>query len=253
MKKRGESIAVSLAEQCLDKKLRFRVCVDSAPVLERALASKGSDGFIGKNTLFIHPQKGSYLLLAEIFVDIILPYDQRKIVNPAIRSKDGGCGTCRRCQINCPTEALQLDYKIDARKCLAYFTIEHRGTIPVAYWKFLGKYWFGCDICQLVCPYNRNLEYAKIKAIEVKQNNFDLFSVATMNQAYYESQFGGTPMTRAKKQGLQRNALIAMIVTEDSRYQEAIKILKQDTDTHMLLINTIKQVDEYNKLHKKVL
>ncbi|MBI2603693.1 MAG: tRNA epoxyqueuosine(34) reductase QueG [Deltaproteobacteria bacterium] len=204
MRKKGESVL-----RAFDGASSGKVFVDTAPLLEKALAARSAEGFIGRNTLFIHPKKGSYFLLGEIFLTAELEPDNVADIDPLRRSPEGGCGSCRRCEVHCPTGALS-DYSLDATKCLAYYTIEHRGPIPGEYKKHLGKYVFGCDICQLVCPYNRHLEIQKheLRFPETPP----LSEMATMSQEYYEKTFGGTPMTRAKRAGLQRNAQIALSV-----------------------------------------
>ncbi len=226
-----------------------RTCVDSAPILERALAKKSIKGFIGKNTMFIHPQKGSYFLLGILIAQTKAPLPLlTKEVNIPFNKRDpdkGGCGTCRRCQVHCPTGALYEDYKLDARKCLAFLTIENRDTIPVTYWKHLGKYYFGCDLCQLACPYNRKASLASFNELKIKKN-IPLVQIATMNQEEYVHHFGGTPLTRAKISGLRRNALIAMVVTKDP---DLTKALESAPDLNDLLLNqTIQQIKDYEHL-----
>lgn len=211
----------------------WRITVDSAPLLERALAANSGGGFIGKNTCVIHPQKGSFFLLGEILssLEFNLPPRPQVTTRHQKRSSDGGCGSCRRCQVHCPTGALDQDYRIDARKCLSYWTIEHRGEIPLDFWPWIGRYMFGCDICQLVCPYNRNIDISdEAKSLEKIAANIPLFDIVTMNQDYYEQVFGGTPMTRAKHTGLRRNALIAGVVTGDQRVTGLLSLLEADGD-----------------------
>jgi epoxyqueuosine reductase len=209
----------------------WRVCVDSAPVLERALASKSGSGFIGKNTCFIHPQHGSFLLLAELLTTLALPVEDKNGTD--------GCGSCSLCQVHCPTDALSKDYEIDSRRCLSYWTIEHRGTIPEEFWPWLSKYYFGCDICQIVCPYNQEASNRIPPSVELKSYP-ELFEVATMDQESYERHFGGTPLTRAKRTGLIRNALIAMKVTNHSRLSDAMARVSEDPDP--MLQATLKQL-----------
>ena len=207
---------------------KSRVIVDTAPVLERALAAQCSTGFIGKNTCFIHPTHGSFLLLGEILNDSPLEKDER--LGPELypqKTTLGGCGPCRLCQDVCPTGALDKDYSIDSRKCIAYWTIEHRGEIPLEYWPFLKDYYFGCDLCQIVCPYN----HPRVKrTAEVEKKYPDLFQVATMSQNEYESYFSKTPLTRAKRNGLRRNALIAMHVIEHPQMHEALQRAERDAE-----------------------
>lgn len=123
-----------------------RVFVDSAPVLERALARNAGLGWIGKNTCLIDRNGGSWFFLGEIFVDIPLPVD-----TPA----SAHCGTCTRCIEVCPTGAITAPYRLDARRCISYLTIEHEGPIAEELRPLIGNRIFGCDDCQLVCPWNK--------------------------------------------------------------------------------------------------
>ena len=241
LKKKGEYILSSMKK--INPDLTGKVVVDSAPLMERSLASRTVRGFIGKNTLYIHPELGSFLLLGEIVTTQPIALDLPANVDSKTRTPDGGCGTCKRCQINCPTGALDNEWKMDARKCISYWTIEHRGTIPVKYWQYLGRYWYGCDICQLVCPWNRKIPNSEFFQKETEVNKLDLFDVAIMDQNFYESSFGGTPMTRAKIHGLRRNALIAMTVTEHPRLMEAINAV-QNSD-YQVIRDTVKQIDQW--------
>jgi len=247
MKTSGERVIAKVAADSFvtENKIIFqsRVTVDSAPILERALADKTTAGFIGKNTCYIHPEQGSLLLLAEILVDVVLPPDDKIPVDPTQRQSRGGCGTCKRCQVHCPTGALSVDYQIDARRCISYWTIEHRGTIPEEFWPQLGEYFFGCDICQNVCPYNRGVEISDGNVPMRLPRIADLpplAEVATMDQAYYERVFGGTPLTRAKRDGLRRNALIGMYVRQDA--QLAAVIVQLNSDTSPVIHATLQQI-----------
>ena len=202
-----------------DTNPQARVCVDTAPLLERSLASRTRGPFIGKNTCLIHPDLGSFLLLGHILTTLDLLPDEQSAVDPQARTPQGGCGTCKRCQVHCPTGALDQDYRLNANLCLSYWTIEHRGPIPIRFWPYLSRYWYGCDICQDVCPYNR---VGSIHVEPSRVRDLDLVDVATMNQLRYEQLFGGTPMTRAGRHGLRRNALIALFVRKDPRLKTAI-------------------------------
>ena len=225
---------------------QWRITVDSAPLLERALTANSGGAFIGKNTCVIHPKKGSFFLLGEI----LTTWSMNNLTLDASTSKHmprgdaGGCGTCKRCQVHCPTGALDEDYRIDARKCLSYWTIEHRGEIPMDYWPWIARYVFGCDICQLVCPYNRGIEPSpEAKRLERVRETPDLIDMITMDQAFYERIFGGTPMTRAKRSGLRRNALIAAVVKGDHRVPPLLKIILEDTDP--VIARTAAQAEMY--------
>ncbi len=124
----------------------YRVFVDSAPVLEKALAEKAGLGWIGKHTNLINQQAGSWFFLGEIYTDLPLPVDK-----PATEH----CGACTRCLDICPTQAIVAPYTVDARRCISYLTIELRGSIPEEYRALMGNRIYGCDDCQLVCPWNR--------------------------------------------------------------------------------------------------
>jgi len=124
----------------------YRVCVDSAPVLEKALARNAGLGWIGKHTNLIARDAGSYFFLGEILTDLALPVDE-----PATAH----CGTCEACLPACPTGAIVAPYKLDARRCISYLTIEHHSAIPVELRSSIGNRIFGCDDCQLVCPWNK--------------------------------------------------------------------------------------------------
>jgi epoxyqueuosine reductase len=144
MRQRLQKLAGRIAE--LVGPFGHRVFVDSAPVLERALARNAGLGWIGKHTCLIDKDGGSWFFLGEIYVDLALPVDV-----PATEH----CGTCRRCIDICPTQAITAPYRLDARRCIAYLTIEHEGAIDEALRPLIGNRIFGCDDCQLVCPWNK--------------------------------------------------------------------------------------------------
>jgi epoxyqueuosine reductase len=130
----------------------YRCFVDSAPVLEKALARNAGLGWIGKHTNLLNRHAGSWFFLGEIFTDLPLPID---------RAPDNHCGSCTACIDVCPTRAIVAPYRLDARRCISYLTIEHRGSIPEEFRAALGNRIYGCDDCQMVCPWNR---YAHLSA-----------------------------------------------------------------------------------------
>jgi len=241
LRTKGEKVLELIAERFGDQEFVGRVMVDTAPLLERSFAAKTHQGFIGKNTMYIHPTRGSFLLLGEIFLSLDLNSDEKEIINPEKRVPGiGGCGSCTRCQSFCPTGALDSAYKLDSNKCLSYWSIEHRGIVPVKFWPWFKKYYFGCDICQLVCPYNRGVAETNFKDHVRPIDSLDLNDIACMDQSFYEVNFGGTPMTRAKIEGLRRNALIAMVVTNHPNLASALDLA--DSSEFLVLRETVKQV-----------
>lgn len=186
---------------------RARVCVDSAPLLERALAAKAGLGFIGKNGMLIHPDWGSYLFLGEILTDLETE-DSEPLPD--------GCGDCELCMRGCPTQALPSPRVLDARRCLSTWTIEHRGAFTEQTPPLHGHL-FGCDRCQEVCPYNREAplsDEAEFRA-RAAWHAPDPSAVASMGEARWDEATQGTALRRARFDGLKRNA--ARILEEGAR------------------------------------
>ena len=235
IRKRAQQVVTALQ---LDT---HRIVVDTAPILERELAERGGHGFIGKNTCFISPAHGSYLLLGAVLIPAHTAAQEVAPPAPTTRTARGGCGSCQRCQVHCPTGALNEAYQLDASKCLSWLTIENRGEIPPQYWQFLGNYYYGCDLCQIVCPYNRGQRTSD----EVELTLPPLEKVACMTQRQYEQYFGGTALTRAKRAGLMRNALIAMYVRRHPQLQQCLTALaqRQDLPTSHALPQTIARIN----------
>lgn len=144
MRNRLQKLAAKIGERIGD--FGYRAYVDSAPVLEKAIARNAGLGWIGKHTVVINKRAGSYFFLGELYTDLPLPADE-----PA----SAHCGSCRRCIDICPTQAIVAPYRLDARKCISYLTIELKGSIPEALRAPIGNRIFGCDDCQLICPWNK--------------------------------------------------------------------------------------------------
>jgi epoxyqueuosine reductase len=140
---------ISWLEQQTGKRNIARGFSDSLPILEKALAAQAGLGWIGKNTLLIHPKFGSFILLSGVLTTLDLPYEQKTSHKPR-------CGSCQKCIQNCPSQALREPYCLDARRCLAYHLIESKNKIPEEIRKKNPGYIFGCDICQSVCPHNKS-------------------------------------------------------------------------------------------------
>ena len=180
-----------------------RTFVDTGPLLERAFARRAGLGFVGKNTMLIHPLHGSYLFLATVLTDLELAPDA-----PSRTS----CGSCRLCLDACPTQAL-TPMQLDATRCLSYLTIEERGPIAPHLRDAVGGWAFGCDICQEVCPYNRHATPTREPDFAPERGAgaaLDLAQVLALTAAdAFLARFAGTPLTRPKREGLVRNACLA--------------------------------------------
>lgn len=182
----------------LEPSLQGRAFVDTAPVLERYWAAKAGLGFIGKNSLLIIPKKGSYLFLGELIVNLELDYD---------KPLDLSCGNCTRCLDACPTKAIVKPKVVDARKCISYQTIENKGDIDGGIIPNLNNRFYGCDICQQVCPYNRYARPHRTEAFNPNELFLDL-SIDKLDELTvdeYQRIFKGSAVKRAKYSGLKRN------------------------------------------------
>jgi epoxyqueuosine reductase len=183
-----------------------RAFVDTGPVVERALAEAAGLGWTGKNTCLIHPERGSFGFLAVLLTSL-----EREEAQPVTLQLDR-CGSCRRCLEACPTGALIAPYQMDASRCIAYLTIEHRGPIAPEQMEGMGRQVFGCDICQDVCPWNRKAPIGHDAELETRPElvNPALELLASMDEVEFESKFNGSPVRRAGFWGFRRNAAIAM-------------------------------------------
>ena len=195
-------------EQSGEEVARFeaRGYVDTGPVVERSLAAAASLGWTGKNTCLIHPKLGSYGFLAVLLTSLEV---KEESAPPQVA---GGCGTCRRCIDACPTGALDTPYQMDATRCIAYLTIEHRGAIAPELMEGMGRQVFGCDICQDVCPWNRKAPISADPELQPRPElvNPSLDWLAALTEANWEQWFNGSPVRRAGYAGLRRNIAIAM-------------------------------------------
>ncbi|HRQ65378.1 MAG TPA: tRNA epoxyqueuosine(34) reductase QueG [Xanthomonadaceae bacterium] len=182
----------------------YRVFVDSAPVLERALARNAGLGWIGKHTNLIHPRAGSWFFLGEIYTDLPLAADGETI--------DDHCGTCTRCLEACPTGAIVAPYEVDARLCISYLTIELRGSIPEALRPLIGNRIFGCDDCQAVCPWNRFAQPSR-EADFSPRDGLDgppLVDLFAWSEEEWSRRTEGSPLRRAGYAGWLRNIAVAL-------------------------------------------
>jgi epoxyqueuosine reductase len=186
---------------------RARGVVDTAPILEREFAVLAGLGWIGKNTLLLNKELGSWFFLAALLTDVELEYDEPSTLDH--------CGTCTACLDACPTDAFVAPYVLDARKCISYLTIELRSQIPEDLRDGVGPWLFGCDICQDVCPWNTREHNAASTDEPALQplfgmNPVDLVELFELDDETFRARFRHTPLWRAKRRGLLRNAAIVL-------------------------------------------
>lgn len=196
-----------------------KICVDTAPLLERTYAREAGLGWIGKNTCLINQQGGSWFFLGELLLSIPLAPD----VPPPDR-----CGTCRRCIEACPTDALINDEPgttLDARRCISYLTIEKRGELPVNIASEMANHVFGCDICQDVCPWNSRAAYATESAFEPAHYAPPLATLATLTEDEFRAQFRHSPIWRTKYTGFLRNVAFAIANSGDQSMRPLLERL----------------------------
>jgi epoxyqueuosine reductase len=207
----AENIAARVAHS-------YRVFVDSGPVLEKPLARNAGLGWIGKHTNLIASDAGSYFFLGEILTDLPLPMD-----TPATAH----CGTCTACMPACPTQAIIAPFVLDARRCISYLTIELRESIPVEFRAAIGNRIYGCDDCQLVCPWNKFARAAAHPDFKVRHalDAPRLADLARWTRADFQSRFEGSPIRRIGHEAFLRNVMVAL--GNGPPDEEVVAILRQ--------------------------
>lgn len=180
-----------------------KVFVDTAPVMEKPLAAAAGIGWTGKHSVVVSREHGGWLLLGAIFTTAILPPDAPE------RER---CGSCTRCLDICPTGAFPAPYQLDARRCIAYWTIEHKGHIPAEFREAIGNRVFGCDDCIAVCPWNKFAATAHDARMAFREDLAapPLADLARLDDAAFRARFAGTPVKRTGRDRLLRNVLIAI-------------------------------------------
>lgn len=219
--------------QMIEAQLGHRVSgksyVDTGPILERDLARKAGLGWFGKNSNLVNPKIGSFFFIGSLVMDLELEEDQ-----PFTHDR---CGSCRRCVDACPTGAIVDDRVVDATRCVSYLTIEKRGAIPEELRPAIGDLLYGCDICQDVCPWNvsfaQELKTGQFETRAVLRND-DTRALArellVMDDAGFREQFRGSPMKRAKRAGLSRNAAIVLGNIGNADDAPALRSALDDSD-----------------------
>lgn len=200
---------------------RCRVALDTSAVLERDLAARAGLGWIGKNTNLLAPGLGSWFFIGIVLTTAELARDH------ALPDR---CGTCTACLDACPTRAFVAPYLLDARRCISYLTIEHRGDVPPDLRPGVSDWVFGCDVCQEVCPWNRRVPPGREPAFEPEAPLGDLGALLELDDAAFRARFRGSAMWRARRSGLLRNAALALGNRGDQRAVPALRRALGDAD-----------------------
>ncbi|MDQ6993746.1 MAG: tRNA epoxyqueuosine(34) reductase QueG [Mariprofundus sp.] len=224
MKKRLKALALDL--DLLFGKHEQRVFVDTAPVLEHALAESGGLGWQGKHSLTIHQNLGSWFLLGEIFTTADIEADL-----PAANH----CGSCSACMTICPTQAIVAPYVVDARLCISYLTIEFDGFIPHPLRVLMGNRIYGCDDCQLICPWNGHAAKKTVLLDDLLkprgENDLpDLAALLQLDEEAFRARFRKSPIKRTKRRGLLRNVCIAMGNAGDAQFIPCLMAVLDDEE-----------------------
>ena len=200
-----------------------RAYVDTGPVLEKVHAGRSGVGWVGKNTCLINQRVGSWLFLGEVITDIELDYDS------AVEDR---CGTCTRCIDACPTDAIVEPYVLDARKCISYLTIELKGKIPIELREGVENNVFGCDVCQDVCPWNREALFTLKKKFRPREKLLspDFKWLMELDGDGFREVFRKSPVKRAKRRGFMRNVLVAVGNSGNKEYIEYVRELLGDDE-----------------------
>lgn len=202
-----------------------RAYVDTGPVLERGFAAQAGLGFIGKNTCLIHPRRGSYFILGVLITNLQLFIEE----NPTKIS----CGTCTRCLEACPTGALVEPYVLDARRCISYLTTTYKGTIPQHLRPLIGNRIFGCDECQVVCPWNKKhaqpTNFPAFQSSPERQAP-ELASLVHLTEEEFKARFNGTSILRTKRRGFLRNLAVALGNSRRADALEPLDVLLNDDE-----------------------
>ena len=201
MRKRLKALGNKISEYC--ENFNFRPFVDSAPVLERPLAEKAGLGWIGKHSLVINKEAGSWFFLGELLVNIPLPTTTKK---------NNDCGKCVSCIKICPTGAIVEPYVVDARRCISYLTIELKGAIPEEFRSLIGNRIYGCDDCQLICPWNKFAKLTELDDFNARNNldNVTLLHLFSWSEDEFLKKTEGSPIRRIGFDSWQRNISIAL-------------------------------------------
>jgi len=226
LRKRLTLLAKRIEQQT--EHLGYRAFVDSAPIMERAIAEQAGLGWTGKHTLLINRKAGSYFFLAELFIDIPLPTSEKKVMN--------NCGKCTACLDICPTQAFVDENILDARRCISYLTIESKEAIPVELRSKIGNRIFGCDDCQLICPWNKFAKHSQEDDFKPRHNLDDISLLALFNwdEKTFLKNTEGSAIRRTGFIGWQRN--IAVALGNGIKTEAVLNALKDKQSTSSALV-----------------
>ena len=204
-----------------EAKAEVKVFVDTAPLMEKPLAARAGLGWQGKHTNLVSRELGSWFFLGVILTDVELPNSDEE---------QDHCGTCRACMDICPTQAFTGTRQIDARRCISYLTIEHKGSIPVEFRKAMGNRIYGCDDCLAICPWNKFAQTAHEAKFAARADLVAplLADLLTLDDAAFRAMFSGSPVKRIGRESFIRNCLIAAGNSEDQNLLPAVMGLMED-------------------------
>ncbi len=218
IRKRLQKLATRIQQDIGD--FGYRAFTDSAPVLEKPIAAKAGIGWVGKHSNILNKHDGSWFFLGEIYIDIDLPKDD---------AIEAHCGTCTSCIDVCPTQAIVEPYVVDARKCISYLTIENKESIPIEYRKAIGNRIYGCDDCQLFCPWNKFSKHTEEVDFNIRHSldNISLVDCFNWSEDEFLQKMEGSPIRRIGYQSWIRNCAVAL---GNAPYSETIQCALKSKD-----------------------
>jgi epoxyqueuosine reductase len=216
----------------------YRAFVDSAPVLEKAIAEKAGLGWIGKHSNIINKKAGSWFFLGEIYTSLPLAIDAKS---------NNHCGACTACIDICPTQAIVAPYQVDAKRCISYLTIEHKGSIPLEFRPLLGNRIYGCDDCQLICPWNRFAKLSKEADFNPRHNlnSQHLLALFAWTEAEFLQKTEGSAIRRIGYQQWQRNIAVSLGNAPKSKAVLQQLVLKKETSTELVTEHIIWAINQH--------
>jgi len=233
---------VRFIEEQVARPIKNRYYTDTGPILERDLAQRAGIGWVGKNSCLINPKQGSYFFLSEIFLDLELEPDTPFVTDH--------CGTCARCISACPTDCILPNRTLDATRCISYLTIELKDDIPVELREKIGNWVFGCDICQMVCPWNRFAPEGDSAFSDAPSTTLRTLpsptGELTLTPQAFNQRFKRTPVSRAKRRGYLRNVAVALGNTADTHALPVLQNALND-DEPMIRTHTQWAIEQINK------